>query len=60
MSMPISRALVEITPFILPLANARSMEIKALVDYNIAVANIAKVTGSTLEARNISLSEYIK
>jgi outer membrane protein TolC len=42
------------------LASARSMELKALVDYNIAVANIAKVTGSTLEARNISLSEYIK
>jgi len=42
------------------LASARSLEIKALVDYNIAVANIAKVTGSTLEARNISLSDYIK
>jgi outer membrane protein TolC len=42
------------------LASARSMELKALVDYNVAVANIAKVTGSTLEARNITLSDYIK
>jgi outer membrane protein TolC len=42
------------------LASARSMELKALVDYNIAVANIAKVTGSTLETRNITLGDYIK
>ena len=42
------------------LASARSLEIKSLVDYNIAVANIARVTGSTLEARNISLGDYIK
>ena len=35
------------------LASARSMELKALIDYNVAVANIAKVTGSTLEIRNI-------
>jgi outer membrane protein TolC len=36
------------------LASARSLELRALVDYNVAVANIAKVTGSTLEARNIT------
>jgi outer membrane protein TolC len=42
------------------LASARSLELKALVDYNVAVANIAKVTGSTLEARNITLTDYIK
>ncbi len=36
------------------LASARSLEIRALVDYNVAVANIAKVTGSTLETRNIT------
>jgi len=42
------------------LASARSMEMKALVDYNIAVAAIARVTGSTLEARNITLSDYVK
>jgi len=42
------------------LASARSLEMRALVDYNVAVANIAKVTGSTLEKRNITLSDYIK
>jgi outer membrane protein TolC len=36
------------------LASARSMELRALIDYNVAVANIAKVTGSTLETRNIT------
>jgi len=42
------------------LASARSLELRALVDYNVAVANIAKVTGSTLETRNITLGDYIK
>jgi outer membrane protein TolC len=42
------------------LASARSLELKALVDYNVAVASIAKVTGSTLETRNITLSDFIK
>jgi outer membrane protein TolC len=42
------------------LATQRSMELKSLVDYNIALANIAKVTGSTLEKRNITLADYIK
>jgi outer membrane protein TolC len=42
------------------LATRRSLELKALVDYNIALANIAQVTGTTLEARNISLTDYIK
>jgi outer membrane protein len=42
------------------LASARSMELRALVDYNIALANIAKVTGTTLETRNITLSDYIR
>jgi len=42
------------------LATARSLELKALVDYNVALANIAKVTGSTLEARNIALTDFIK
>jgi outer membrane protein TolC len=35
------------------LANKRSQELRALVDYNVAVANIAKVTGANLENRNI-------
>jgi len=42
------------------LAQARSLEMRALVDYNVAVANIAKVTGTTLETRNITLSDYIR
>jgi len=42
------------------LASARSMEMRALVDYNVAVANIAKVTGTTLEDRDITLADYIK
>jgi outer membrane protein TolC len=42
------------------LASARSAEMRALVDYNVAVANIAKVTGTTLETRNITLSDYIR
>jgi len=42
------------------LANARSLELRALVEYKIAQANIAKVTGSTLETRNITLTDFIK
>ncbi len=42
------------------LASARSAEIQSLVTYNVARANIAKVTGTTLEQRNIALSDYIK
>jgi outer membrane protein TolC len=42
------------------LSTARSTELSALVAYNIALANIAQVTGTTLEARNISLTDYIK
>ncbi len=37
------------------LANARSMEIKALVDYNLAQARLEKAVGSSLENRDISL-----
>ncbi|OGD13281.1 MAG: hypothetical protein A2W20_03820 [Candidatus Aminicenantes bacterium RBG_16_66_30] len=42
------------------LASARSLELRALVDYNVAVAKIAQVTGSTLEDRDITLTDYIK
>ncbi len=41
------------------LASARSAELQALVSYNIAVANIAKVTGTSLEKRNISVADYL-
>jgi outer membrane protein TolC len=40
------------------LASAQSAELKALVDYNVSVARIDWVTGSTLEKRNISLADY--
>jgi outer membrane protein TolC len=42
------------------LASARSAEMRSLVEYNVAVAAIAKATGSTLEDRGITLSDYIK
>jgi outer membrane protein TolC len=42
------------------LASARSAEMRSLVEYNIAVANIAKVTGTTLELRNVSMGDYIR
>ncbi len=42
------------------LASARSLELKALVDYNISVARIAKVTGTTLDQRGISVSDYAR
>lgn len=35
------------------LANAQSMEIKALVDHNLSVARIERVTGASLDNRNI-------
>lgn len=42
------------------LANARSMEIKALVDYNLSIARLERATGTSLEARSISVSDYRK
>jgi outer membrane protein TolC len=38
------------------LSDARSMEIKALVDYNLAWARLEKVLGRSLEQRNIKIS----
>jgi outer membrane protein TolC len=40
------------------LANARSMEIKALVDYNLSLAKLEKAMGTSLESRNIKLTEF--
>lgn len=39
------------------LANARAMEIKALVDYNLSLARIDKVSGRSLAVQNISIRE---
>jgi hypothetical protein len=37
------------------LTQARSDEIRALADYNIALANAAQSEGATLERRNVKL-----
>jgi outer membrane protein TolC len=42
------------------LANALSMEIKALVDYNLSLARLERATGTSLEARSISVAEYLR
>jgi len=39
------------------LATARSAELKALIDYNLAVARLEKVLGTGLRNRNITLAE---
>ena len=39
------------------LANAKSMEIKALVDYSIALAKLEQVIGTSLDTRNIKISQ---
>ena len=40
------------------LANAKSMEIKALVDYSIALAKLEQVIGTSLDTRNIKISQF--
>lgn len=40
------------------LANARSMELKALVDYNLSLAALEKALGTSLKNRNIKLSQF--
>ncbi|MCK4429689.1 MAG: TolC family protein, partial [Candidatus Aminicenantes bacterium] len=40
------------------LANAKSMEIKSLVDYNISRARLEKAIGSSLDKRNIRISQF--
>ena len=39
------------------LATQQSMELKALIDYNLSLAKLAQVTGVSLKNKNISLSE---
>jgi len=38
------------------LANQQSMELKALIDYNLSLAKLAQVTGLSLKNKNISLT----
>jgi outer membrane protein TolC len=40
------------------LANARSMELKSMVDYNLAWARLDKACGRSLEKRNIKISQF--
>lgn len=40
------------------LANAKSIEIKSLVDYNISRARLEKAIGSSLDKRNIRISQF--
>jgi outer membrane protein TolC len=39
------------------LANARSLEIRALIDYNLSLAALEKVTGAALDKLNIEVKE---
>jgi outer membrane protein TolC len=40
------------------LANAKSMELKSLVDYNLAWAKLDRACGRSLEKRNIRISQF--
>ena len=42
------------------LATARSMEIKALVDYNVSLARLEQVVGSSLRTRNITVADFAR
>ena len=42
------------------LANARSMEIKSVVDFNLALARLERATGTSLETRNIRIGDFMK
>lgn len=41
------------------LANARSNEIRSMVDYNLAWAKLEKTVGRSLEKRNIKISQFL-
>ena len=41
------------------LARERSLELKSLVDYNLALARLEKALGTSLEKRNITVSQFI-
>ena len=40
------------------LANARSAELKAIIDYNVSLANLKKVLGLSLKNRNMKLVDF--
>ncbi|MGB9893641.1 MAG: TolC family protein, partial [Candidatus Saccharicenans sp.] len=41
------------------LANARSTELKALIDYNISIANLEKALGLSLKNKNMKLVDFL-
>jgi outer membrane protein TolC len=41
------------------LADARTMELKALVDYNLSLARLEKACATSLESRNIRLTDFV-
>ena len=41
------------------LANARSTELKAIIDYNISLANLEKALGLSLKNRNMKLVDFL-
>jgi outer membrane protein TolC len=42
------------------LTNQRSLEIQALIDYNLALANLETVEGMTFKNKNIELTQWLK
>ena len=42
------------------LANAQITELKAVVDYNISLAYLSRVQGTSLEEQNINVSQYLE
>ncbi len=42
------------------LERERSLELKSLIDYNLAWARLEKAVGSSLEKRNIKISQFNK
>jgi len=40
-------------------ANARSTELKAIIDYNMSLANLDRALGVTLESKNIKLADFV-
>jgi outer membrane protein TolC len=42
------------------LATAQGAELRAIIDYNLSLANLDKVQGTTLAGKNIKLADYMK
>jgi len=42
------------------LANARTMELRAIIDYNLSLAQLNRALGITLKEKNIKITEALK